>query len=192
MEMDGIYGELIGILHVLTSDKPISITDELVEHYNSLVNRTNKLFPDENVDRFLIPDSSKKYSSAQDYTGGGGIYYWQHSIVIYKITSFKTYLQHRYRFEETFPSDHTKNDQPSVVILNQNTLAVTINNNIDKLISSAKTDEEKQKLTELDIELKKEHKSWEKIKPIMIWVLNYSKDLSLQIIPIILKSFFPK
>jgi hypothetical protein len=55
------------------------------------------------------------------------------------------------------------------------------------LISKSTNDESKRKLGQLNEELDKPQKNWEVIKDILVWILNFSKDLFLEILPIILQ-----
>ena len=84
-------------------------------------------------------------------------------------------------------TDETPNNDSGVTIINQNTLAVSIQFTISQLIEKATNDEEKEKLIELNEELDKQEKDWDKIKNILIWILNFSKDLFIQILPELLK-----
>lgn len=81
----------------------------------------------------------------------------------------------------------TNNSNNVVTVINQNTLAVNIQQTLNQLIERTENKEEKEKLTELNKELEKEEKNWDKIKSILIWILNFSKDLFMQILPELLK-----
>ena len=77
---------------------------------------------------------------------------------------------------------------------NQNVnISVEINNIIEKIKQNEPNPERiklaESKLKELESEIKNESPTWSKIKDILIWILNFSKDIFLQIIPIILEKY---
>jgi hypothetical protein len=78
---------------------------------------------------------------------------------------------------------------PGIVIFNknENEISVNINYSIKELKDRYPDEPTKQKLSELEDELKKSVKNWDKIKPILIWVLNFSKELFLELLPLILQ-----
>jgi len=78
---------------------------------------------------------------------------------------------------------------PSVSVINHNTIAITISQDIQQLIDSSANDEEKEKLAELQTELKKPVKDWGKIKSVLKWTLDFSEKLFFQLLPIILKQY---
>lgn len=94
------------------------------------------------------------------------------------------------RLEEEFGfGKRDSNSQPTIAIFNknQNSNVIEINYTINDLIEKQENDESKEKLKELKAELEKEDKDWDAIKKIIIWLINFSKDLFIQIIPIILQ-----
>ena len=78
---------------------------------------------------------------------------------------------------------------PGIVIFNknQNEISLQINYTIPDLIEQSGDEESKNKLKELKEELEKSDKNWEKIKDILIWILNFSRELFIKIIPILLE-----
>jgi hypothetical protein len=185
MTIRGLYGELLGLYTTISDPKLGSVEDEFVEQYNSTVDNLNIQIADDRLERFKITHRSKVRHNQPSV----GTYseWWDNNGVKAKIYSLVSYLEHEFQIERQNVNQTSKN-QPSIVILNQNTLAVTINQTLDTLIQEAKNKKEKEKLTELNEELKKPNQSWEKISPILIWIINYGRDLSLQVIPIILKA----
>lgn len=94
------------------------------------------------------------------------------------------------RLEEEYTFNRGDNNQtPGIVIFNknENEISLKINYTINDLIEKYPSGESKNKLTLLKDELKKPTKDWGAIKGILIWILNFSKDLFLEIIPIILQ-----
>lgn len=72
-------------------------------------------------------------------------------------------------------------------------ISVEINNIIEKIKQNEPDPERiklaESKLKELESEIKNKSPVWSKIKEILIWILNFSKDIFLQIIPIILEKY---
>lgn len=94
------------------------------------------------------------------------------------------------RLEEEYAFNRGDNNQtPGIVIFNknENEISLKINYTINDLAEKFPGDESKSKLAQLEEELKKPNKNWDTIKGILIWILNFSKDLFLEIIPIILQ-----
>lgn len=93
------------------------------------------------------------------------------------------------RLEQEYGFGSEAQQSPGIVIFNktQNEISLQINYTISDLINSSSDEGSKTKLEELRDELEKPDKNWEKIKNILIWILNFSKDLFLKIIPIILE-----
>jgi len=54
---------------------------------------------------------------------------------------------------------------------------------------SKKAQEAEQKLKELETEVKSGSPAWSKIKDILVWLLNFSRDAFLQVLPIILQAY---
>ena len=94
------------------------------------------------------------------------------------------------RLEEEygFGQAHQATTSPAIAIFNQNSNEVNlqINYTIDSLIEQSSDEEEKTNLKVLQEELDKPEKDWDRIKIILIWIINFSKDLFLKIVPIIL------
>lgn len=95
------------------------------------------------------------------------------------------------RLEEEYGFGHENETQqsPGIVIFNknQNEISLQMNYTINDLIHNTNDEEEKIQLRELRDELERPNKNWEKIKPILIWILNFSKDLFLKILPIVIQ-----
>lgn len=69
---------------------------------------------------------------------------------------------------------------------NQNEISIQLNYSLSQLIEES-AGESKDKLEKLEEELNKPQKNWETIRSILIWILNFSKELFIKIIPIILE-----
>lgn len=143
------------------------------EIYNSLIDRLNKI-------------SNTDYS--QHKLDVGDQYYRKLNVssVKMRMGAIISRLESEYDFATLPP-----HNQPAIAIFNQNQSNIDININftIENLIETAQTDEEKENLQIIDQELKKPNASWNRLKNSLTWIINYSKDLSLKVIPIILNYY---
>jgi hypothetical protein len=78
--------------------------------------------------------------------------------------------------------------QPAIAIFNknENNISIDINFSIEDLILAAKNQEEKENLEIISQEIKHSKGNWDKIRNSLGWILGYSKDLSLKLLPIVL------
>lgn len=93
------------------------------------------------------------------------------------------------RLEEEFNFGRNNDISTPAIIINnknQNEISVQVNYSLSQLIEESK-DESGEKLRQLEKELDKPNKSWDTIKPILIWILNFSKELFIKILPILLE-----
>ena len=88
----------------------------------------------------------------------------------------------------------SSNDKPAIVINNQNSNAIDININfsIETLIENATIEEEKSNLRIVEQEIEKADADWSKLTKALNWILKYSKDLSLKVLPIILNYYLKR
>ncbi|HLD92149.1 MAG TPA: hypothetical protein VI795_01995 [Patescibacteria group bacterium] len=169
-----IYGEIKGFLESLPQSinaGPYIIPKFNVDNYNSSVDNLSGV-TNTDYSRFKIPDSEIRSMT---------------NIRIVK--SQMMGVIRKLEAEYGFNSESTFNTSPGIVIFNknQNEMSLQINYTIDNLIEQGENKESKNKLSELKEELGKTDKNWEKIKSILIWIINFSKELFLKIIPIILE-----
>jgi hypothetical protein len=83
-----------------------------------------------------------------------------------------------------------KNTQTINQTLNISTTIENIIENIKQVESDQqRVTESEQKLRELETEIKSKSPTWSKIKDILIWLLNFSRDAFLQVLPIILEKY---
>lgn len=93
------------------------------------------------------------------------------------------------RLEEEFNFGRNNEISTPAIIINnknQNEISVQVNYSLSQLIDESE-DESKIKLKQLEDELNKPQKNWDSIKPILIWILNFSKELFIKILPILLE-----
>lgn len=172
-----IYGDLKGLL----SQIPLAETNALVDQFivlqinQSLDNLSNVTNTD--FSTYKIPETHRSKNRPDRFPT---------NIVRVQLGKVITRLENEYGFGQN--SQFSTN--PGIVIFNknQNEISLEINYTINDLIADEPSHDGKDRLKELKEELGKPDKNWEKIKAILIWILNYSKELSLKIIPIILQS----
>ena len=182
-KIKGIYGEVFGLISQIPDPKNTPyLKDSTINRYHQIIDTaTNTL--GEDLSRFKVStDVRENYGNE----GFSPEWLWDSIIVRSQIGSFISYLEQKYSLKELHSS---RDNKPGIVLINQNTIAVTINQTRENLIQTAKTDEEKNKLSELKEELNKPNKNWEKVKPILSWILNFSEKLFLEVLPIILKTY---
>ncbi len=164
------------------SDKAPRIQDSIVGSYHQAVGELAELMS-ENLDHFKVASSNGQTG----WSVNSSEVTWATDAVRTQIGSLIGHLEGMYSLEEKSPIPFAA--QPSVTLINQNTIAITLNLSLPQLIEKAQSDEEKEKLTELSDELNLPNKNWDKIKGILIWAANFSKDLFFQLLPIILKHY---
>lgn len=170
-----IYGDIKGLL----SQIPLAETDNLVDEFivlqlnqtlDSLIELTKTDFS-----MYKIPDTKRNTNWPEKFPT---------SIVRVQLGRVINKLEEEYGFGQA-----TKTQSPGIVIVNknENEISLQINYTIKDLIDKSSDEESKNKLRQLDQELKKPNKNWSVIKKILVWILNFSKELFLEIIPIILQ-----
>lgn len=173
-----IYGDIKGLLSQIPQpDKSSYISAFLVNGYNSAIDELSQV-TNTDYSRYKITAEARVPAHSR------GPHYYSTSVrpQIGRVIS---------RLEEEYGFGKNDNNQssPSIVIFNknQNEISLQINYTINDLIDKTGNDEGKTQLRELRDELEKKDKNWEKIKGILIWILNFSKDLFLEILPIIIQ-----
>lgn len=157
------------------------MTDIQTERYNNTVSKISEIsdvdYSDHKVD--LIERQKDQSYNDQHYPSNG----YPVSAVRFQIMGLLSRLEEEYSFAMNLES-------PQVVIMNknQNEVTVQVNYTISQLINSAEG-EEKEKLQTLKEELEKPNHQWDKIKPILIWVANFSQELFFKVLPILLEKF---
>jgi hypothetical protein len=102
-----------------------------------------------------------------------------------KVGAILGFLEGEYGLEE----EEKSNSFPGVTVINNNTIAITTNNTLDNLIEKAESEKEKENLLELKKELEQPKKNWPRIKEILKWGIDFSKELFFQLLPIIMKKY---
>lgn len=171
-----IYGDVKGLI----SQIPLAVTTGTVDQFIvSQFNQTLDILTEiteTDFSQYKVPDNQRVESWPEKFDA---------NVVRVQIGRVISRLEQEYGFGQ--------NDQPSVtpgiVIFNknQNEISLQINYTISDLIKDSQDEESKEKLGELRDELEKPNKNWDTIKNILIWILNFSKDLFLKIIPILLE-----
>lgn len=170
-----IYGDIKGLL----SQIPLAETNGLVDEF--LVSQLNDALDDlsqiteSDFSSYKIPENKRFFDWPEKFPA---------DIVRAQLGRVIARLEEEYSFGQKSLAS-----TPSIVIFNKNKseISLKINYTINDLISKSTNDESKRKLGQLNEELDKPQKNWEVIKDILVWILNFSKDLFLEILPIILQ-----
>jgi len=175
VRIKSIYGDLKGLISQIPSLKESALVSEfIVEQINSeLDNLSDKTSSDYST--YKIPDSQRNHNWPKSFQAG---------VVRVQLGRVISKLEEEYGFGQA-----TETESPGIVIVNknENEISLQINYTINDLIDREDDKESKSKLIQLDKELKKPNKDWDAIKKTLVWILNFSKELFLEIIPIILQ-----
>ena len=173
VRIKSLYGEARGYLDAIKKGSgasgPYTVPRSIVDNFNLIVDEVSRI-SDTDYSRSKIPEHELRQIMS-------------FRLVEPLVSGFVTRLEQEYGFGQ---ENHT---QPGIVIFNKNEseISLKINYTINDLISKIDNDEGKTKLSELKNELEKPQRNWETIKGILIWILNFSKDLFLEVLPIILQ-----
>lgn len=168
-----IWGEFNGFNESLQSyvgAGPYIVPKFITENYNKSVDILSQVTSTD-YSRFKIPDSEIRMTT-------------NIRIVKPQILAILRKLEAEYNFGIESVANH-----PTIAIFNNNdnSNSITINYTINDLIEKSSDEESKSKLIELKDELEKSSRDWDKIKPILIWIINFSKDLFIHVIAIVLE-----
>jgi hypothetical protein len=158
--------------------KGYNVKSEYVEDYNSMVDAAAEDLS-QDLSRFKIVGPPDEHYNDESW--------YRDAALRLKLGRIIGYLDGEFSLEDTTTIDGQTGIAVSVI--NNNTIAVTINQSIQQLIDSSSNDEVKEKLAELQEELRKPEKDWSKIKSILKWALDFSEKLFFQLLPIILKQY---
>jgi hypothetical protein len=178
VRIQSLYSELKGYLESLPSPKGFNGPNRIGRRFNVICDELSSIA--------RTSFSHLKLDDDEDHNGYG----FDGATLKSSIAGLVSRLESDYGFADI----HKTNSQPAIVINNQNSNAIDININftLETLIDTAETEEEKAQLESLDEELKKPNANWDKIKSSLSWILNYSKDLSLKVLPIVLDHYLMK
>lgn len=173
-----LYGDIKGLLaQIPQATEQGNVKDFVVLQFNQILEElTAQVETDFN--KYAIPAN-------QGITPHHGKYRIYDAVVVRtQIGRVVSRLEEEYGF-----GCETSHNSPTVAIFNknQNEVSVQINYTFNDIIEELEGEEEKEQIRELRDELEKDHKNWEKIKEILIWCLNFSKDNFLKILPILLQ-----
>lgn len=177
MSVNTFYKELKWLISQIPSEKDSFVVNKsLVDSYHTTIDSySNEIEID--LTRFKL--------TGNDISGtGDGIFYYTLALRT-KLGSLIGFLEGEYGLSE----NNNSNVGPNVTVINNQTVAITINQSLQQIIEQASTPEEKAKLKELSEELEKANKDWGKIKGILKWALDFSEKLFFQLLPIILKNY---
>lgn len=174
MKIPSYYYQLKNLLKEIPLDSDrVDLDDSFGEDFNKLVDQLSGDIL-QNLDSYKI-NIVYKYSERNVRTAE----------LRTKVASLIGFLEGEFDLAPQQISNHN----PLVSVINTNTIAITITQTLPQLIQNATSEEEKEKLRELDAELNKQHKNWDRIKDILSWAINFSEKLFFQLLPIILKHY---
>lgn len=171
-----VYGDIRGLLNQIPLPETSGLVHTfIVNGFNSSLDELSQL-TNTDYSRYKVP----KEQELPDWPGE-----FDSVIVRTQIGRVISRLEEEYGFG---PNNQSMSS-PGIVIFNknQNEISLQINYTINDLINSSYDEESKKKLEELRDEIEKPNKNWETIKNTLIWILNFSKELFLKIIPILLE-----
>lgn len=178
MSVNTFYKELKWLISQIPSEKDRFVVNKaLVDNYHNTIDSYSAEVGAD-LTRFKLTDRDINSVDVD------GIFY-QTLALRTKLGSLIGFLEGEYGLSENSPSS----TGPSVTVINNQTVAVTINQSLPQMIEQASTPEEKAKLKELNEELEKPNRDWGKIKGILKWALDFSEKLFFQLLPIILKHY---
>ena len=179
VKIKSIYTQIKNLREQFENDTGWYDADLIRGTYHPLIDELSEALG-ENCDKFKLPNSAYKVMNA-GIRGGTPIY--DRLSTLTRVSMAVGYLEDLLDLH----NERNINTINGITIINQNTLAVDIKFTIKQLIEKAQGVEEKEKLSELEEELNKPDKNWDNIKKVLIWILNFSKELFLQVVPELLK-----
>lgn len=171
-----IYGDIKGLLSQIPLATTTGVIDQfIVSQFNQTLDTLTRL-AETDFSHYKVPETQQ----VEAWPGK-----FDTNSVRAQVGRVISRLEQEYSFGQTEQSA----TPPGIVIFNknQNEISLQINYTINDLINQSSDEESKSKLRELREELEKPNKNWEKIKNVLIWIINFSKELFIKIIPIILE-----
>jgi len=179
-KLESIFQQIEGLKSQLENDRGWFHAELIRETYHPLVDEMTEA-TGEDCNKFKVPKGAYRVMNPGM---GGGTAIYERQTTLAKISMAHGHLKQLLGLSNNNQNQATLS---GVTIINQNTLAVDIKFTISQLIERAGNNEEREKLIELEEELSKTDKNWDRIKNILIWILNFSKDLFIQVVPELLK-----
>jgi len=169
------YGDIKGMLSQIPLPQIDSLVDQfIVNQFNTVLDRLTEI-TETDYTLYKVPDSERVPDWQDKFPS---------TIVRTQLGRVINRLEEEYRFGKE------NNSQNSGIVIfnkNENDVSIKINYTMRDLISKTVDEEGKSKLEQLNEEINKPNKSWDVIKGILIWILNFSKDLFLEVIPLIIQ-----
>lgn len=176
IRIKALYGDLKGLLSQIPHSTTTSIVDQfLVSQINQIIDTLTNVSKSD-YSTYKIPEEQRYSEWPESFPA---------NIVRAQLGRIISRLENEYSFGQSKQSPNS----PGIVIFNKNQseISLQINYSITDLIEHETNEESKEKLKNLERELEKNDKDWESIKSILYWILNFSKDLFLKVIPILLE-----
>lgn len=175
-KIKSLYGELVGYASSLPEPNGYNGSNRIGNRFNSICDELSKL---------TTNDYSHLKLNKQN-TGDHNGWNYDGTTLSSSIAGLVSKLEADYGFKQQIP-----NEQSAIVINNQNSnsIDIDINFTMENLIENAQSVDERNHLRSINEELKQPQADWEKLKKSLIWILSYSKDLSLKVLPLLLNHY---
>lgn len=178
------------------------------EGYNSIITRAELLTGDD-LSRFKVVPKTEKYSHGSNPETGEDYGYTldtrvDHDVYKMALRGAMAFLKVKYNLEKE-KNQERYNPVSPITIHNNNSnnnaqsnrqtinLTVSFEQVIDIIERSDKTEKDKtdakEKINELHEEIKKENPSWEKVKAVLSWFLNFGREAFLALLPILIEAY---
>jgi len=172
VKIKSIYGDLKGLFSELPNgDKHVKVRGFIINNFNETIDKLSEISKTD-YSSYKVPDSEKyggDYSSSSSRSQVGRIL---------------ARLEEEYSFSKEIK---TPNSQIVILNKNHNEIAINISYTLNDIINQTEDEKAKEKLNQLKTELERPTKNWETIKSILIWVINFSKDIFVQLLPLLLE-----
>lgn len=179
-KMNVLYAKLTELISELTVTH--SPSDDFVTECNQLLDDAKAAGATPDIERFRITPG--KY---QMQIPGFSKPLWKYTDVMNNLMGLDEYLKSHFAIKPV--KSAKERDKINNAPNRGDVTSLTINQTLPILIEGTNNPEEKTKLIDLYYQLNKPVKDWNSIKNSLQWIIGYSQDLSLQIMPIVLKAF---
>lgn len=170
-----LYGDVKGLLSQIPTSKDDSLVkDFIVDQFNQTLDELSDTTATD-YSKYKVPGSERNSHWTDKYPT---------TVVRGQIGRVVSRIEEEYGFGR----EHTGSPNIAIFNKNQNDVSIKIDYTINDVIEEIEGEEEKQQLRELRDELAKRNKDWEKIRGLLIWCLNFSKEVFLKILPILLQN----
>ena len=178
-KLKSCYRQLKGLQKEAKGLDSVSLNSSIIDSYNLLIDEVSEVTEDD-CSKYKVPEEDLKSSA---YSSGS---FYDSEIVFPKMGLVIGFLEAELNVGNEQDNSSASN---MVALINNNTIGINIQQTIEQLIEKEENPEAKEKLNELNEELQKQNKDWNKIKKILIWIINFSEKLFFTVLPELLKKY---